>query len=95
MEDEVDYEDGLGEDVEFGLAIDPKGKVLMLVRSDYVDGTMEYRSAGEWVQITPDDVMPILDEHPLTRVDGNAIEIWDEKSESAKEEDFEEHILDK
>jgi hypothetical protein len=95
MEEELEYEDGLGDDVEFGLAIDPKGNVLMLVRSDFESGTMEYRVDSEWVGITPDKNIPILDENPLTRVTGEAVPIWDRVEEEAKEKDFEEVILDK
>jgi hypothetical protein len=92
---EEEYEDGLGEDVEFGIAIDPKGKVLLLVRTDFELGTMEYRAGGEWVEITPEDDVPILDEHPLTRVDEGAVALWDETSGEATEEDYKEQILDK
>lgn len=96
MEDEVDYEDGLGDDVEFGLAIDPKGNVLMIVRTDFEVGTMEYRIDGEWTKITPDTNVPILDENPLTRVTGDAVTIWDGAEDNQpKESDFEEVILDK
>lgn len=95
MEDTEDDEAGLGDRIEFHLAINEDGKALMLTRSDFEEGTMEYRSAGEWVQITPDDVIPILDENPLTRVDGGAVALWDEISDKATEEDFEDQILDK
>lgn len=92
---EPEYEDGLGDDVEFGIAIE-KGKVLMIVRTDYDVGTMEFRIDGEWIQITPDTVVPILDELPLTRVSGDAVQLWDRLEEdSPTEKDFEEVLLDK
>lgn len=92
---EPEYEDGLGDDVEFGVAIE-KGKVLMIVRTDYDVGTMEFRIDGEWIQITPDTVVPILDELPLTRVSGDAVQLWDRLEEdSPTEKDFEEVLLDK
>lgn len=95
MQDPEDDEDGLGERVEFHIAFNEGGKALMLTRSDYEDGTMEYRSSGEWVKITTDDVIPILDDNPLTRVDGGAVALWDELSGNATEEDFGDQILDK
>jgi hypothetical protein len=95
MEDEEEYQDGLGDDVEFGLAISDKGEVLMLVRTNYEEGSMEYRVNGEWNYITPDKDIPILDDNPLTRVTGDAVAIWDSVEEDAKEKDFEEVILDK
>lgn len=95
MEEELEYEDGLGDDVEFGIAVE-KGKVLMIVRTDYDVGTMEFRLDGEWIQITPDMQVPILDENPLTRVTGDAVPLWDRLEEDdPKEKDFEEVILDK
>jgi hypothetical protein len=95
MQDPEDDESGLGDRVEFHIVFNEGGKALLLTRSDYEEGTMEYRSSGEWVQITSDDVIPILDENPLTRVEGGAVFLWDEISENASEEDFEDHILDK
>jgi hypothetical protein len=95
MQDPEDDESGLGDRVEFHIVFDEDGKALLLTRSDFEDGTMEYRSSGEWVQITPEDVLPALENYPLTRVEGGAVANWDEKSGQATEEDFEDQILDK
>lgn len=90
-----EYEDGLDEGVEFGVAIE-KGKVLMIVRTDFDVGTMEFRVDGEWIPITPDIDVPILDENPLTRVTGDAVALWDRlEDDEPTEKDFEEVILDK
>jgi hypothetical protein len=92
---EEEYEDGLGDNIEFGLAISGEGKVLMIVRTNFETGTMEFRVNEYWVPITPDMDVPILDENALTRVTGDAVAIWDRVEEDPKEKDFEEVILDK
>jgi hypothetical protein len=94
LTEDIDNE-GIGDRLEFGIVIDEKGNVPMIVRTDFEDGTMEYRIDGEWTHITPDTEVPLLDEHPLTRVKPSAVSIWDRVEEEATEKDFEEVILDK
>jgi len=86
MEENVDVEDGLGDEVEFGLVLDKDDKALMLIRTDFEEGAMYYRSSNSWVQITPDDEIPLLDDYPLTRVSGEAVEIWDAHGDRTKNE---------
>jgi hypothetical protein len=91
--DEESVEDGLGDEVEFGLVLDEDDKALMLVRTDFEEGGMYYRSQKSWVLITPDDDIPLLDQFPLTRVSGDATEIWDLHGDRTKTE-FDEVLLD-
>lgn len=91
--EEVDVEDGLGDEVEFGLVLDEDDKARMLIRTDFEEGAMYYRSSNSWVKITPDDEIPLLDEFPLTRVSGEATEIWDAFGERTKSE-FQEVLMD-
>lgn len=89
----VDDEEGLGDIVEFGLLLDGES-AKMLVRTDFEEGAMYYRSSGEWVMITPDDEIPFLDNLPLTRVTGDATEIWDDAEENRTKEIFKDVLLD-
>jgi len=91
--EQVDDEEGLGDTVEFSLLIDGKS-VKMLIRSDFEEGSMYYRSSGEWVKITPDDVIPALDDLPFTRVTGDATEIWDDAEEKRTKDMFTDVLLD-
>ena len=88
-----DPEDGMGDSVEFNLLIDG-GSVKMLTRSDFDDGSMQYRSGDEWIDITPDDTIPFLDELPNTRVTGDAVDIWDSAGDDPQKSDFTDVLLD-
>ena len=92
-EDAPNDEDGLGEIVEFGIIVDG-AKVRLLVRTDYQAGTMAYRNDGQWVEVGPEDDVPLLDDFPLTRVTGEAVDIFDRNEENLKTEQFKTALLD-
>ena len=89
-----DPESGLGDRVVFNLIVDGLNKVHLLTRTDREAGTLEYRSHGEWVLITEEDEMPLLDEYPFTQVDGQAVAIWDSLETLPRKSDFESTLLD-
>ena len=89
-----DPESGLGNNVVFNLIVDGLDKVHLLTRTNREEGTLEYRSNGEWELVTPDDEMPLLDEFPFTQVDGQAVAIWDSLETSPRKSDFEATLLD-
>lgn len=89
-----DPESGLGENVIFNLVVDGLDKVHLLTRTNREEGTLEYRSNGDWVLITEEDEMPLLDEYPFTRVDGQSVAIWDSLEAAPRKKDFEPTLLD-
>jgi hypothetical protein len=91
---EEDPESGLGNNVVFNLVVDGLGKVHLLTRTNREEGTLEYRSNGEWELITEEDEMPILDEYPFTQVDGQAVAIWDSLETTPRQIDFQSTLLD-
>jgi hypothetical protein len=89
-----DPESGLGDNVVFNLVVDGLNKVHLLTRTNREEGTLEYRSGGEWILITEEDEMPLLDEYPFTQVDGQAVAIWDSLETVPRKTDFEATLLD-
>jgi hypothetical protein len=89
-----DPESGLGDNVVFNLIVDGLDKVHLLTRTNREEGTLEYRTHGEWELITEEDEMPLLDEYPFTQVDGQAVAIWDSLETSPRKSDFQSALLD-
>ncbi len=89
-----DPESGLGNNVVFNLVVDGLDKVHLLTRINREEGTLEYRSHGEWELVTPEDEMPLLDEYPFTQVDGQAVAIWDSLETTPRKIDFAATLLD-
>lgn len=64
---------------EYSLAVNGD-LVQMLVLHDFDSGWLSYRENGQWVQVKPDDDMPVLEDADLIEVGVGAVEIWDEVS---------------
>lgn len=64
---------------EYSLAVNGE-LVQMLVLHDFDSGWLSYRENGQWVQVKPDDDMPVLEDADLIEVGVGAVEIWDEIS---------------
>lgn len=89
-----DLMDKVSETEEFALAVNGSS-VLMLLKTDHVEGVQYYREGGEWVKINPDDDIPALDESDLVETIGEATEIWDmNEGQELSLEIFEPILLD-
>lgn len=71
-------EGGISDSVDFDLAVNGN-LVLMLVKHDFEEGTLEYREGGNWIEVVPDQEIPALDDSTLIPVTGEATPIWDER----------------
>lgn len=62
---------------EYSLAVNGE-LVQMLVLHDFESGWLSYRENGEWIQVQPDDEIPVLDDADLVEVGSGAVDVWDQ-----------------
>lgn len=87
-------EGGISDSVDFDLSVNGS-LVLMLVKHDFEEGTLEYREGGNWVAVVPDQELPALDDSTFVPVTGEATPIWDQlEGKEVTLRDFEGVTLD-